>query len=160
MIVAIRGTPVQAGDRIVTGATGRVTLTLRDGSKLTLSQVSSLILRDESESAGGPPTSVTLLSGILHSIVQAKSPGKVATLEVRTLNADAVAHQAKYELSYHAGAARPRYPGCEQSTDVAVHEGEVEVSNALNPAAPHVTVPAHHETTVACSEAPASPQPL
>jgi hypothetical protein len=65
-IHATYGTAIMVGDRIVTGADGRVTVTLSDSSQLEVTESSTLVVDQNTLSPTGTrvSTKVTLLGGL------------------------------------------------------------------------------------------------
>ncbi len=148
-------------DRITTGASGSLTITLADNSSLELAESSSMEI-DESVVSGGTRTStrVSLLAGSLRSLVTQALSGAAPTFEVHTPNAIAGVRGTNFETSYSTGTARPTFGGCLEYTDVAVDDGLVNVANKRNPGGGSVDVPGGYETTIACAQMPFFPGPL
>jgi ferric-dicitrate binding protein FerR (iron transport regulator) len=153
-VPATYGTAIMVGDRIVTGADGRVTVTLSDSSQLEVTESSTLVVDQNTLSPTGTrvSTKVTLLGGLVRSIVSptATSPN----FEVHTPNAVASARGSSADVGYQNGVARDKFKDCLEFTDVAVYKGTWEVSNPTNPGAPPVEVDEGKKTTVACGLAP------
>ncbi|MFZ0888540.1 MAG: FecR family protein [Candidatus Binataceae bacterium] len=142
----VAGMPVEFGDRLETGANGRVVVTLADQSRLELAESSSITVDQ--------PTRVSLFSGLVHAVVRFAATGGGPTFQVSTPNAVAAVRGTKWDTSYQEGVERPRFAGCKQFTDVTVAEGTVEVSNpTATGAAPLAVTPGHH-ATVPCALAP------
>jgi ferric-dicitrate binding protein FerR (iron transport regulator) len=152
------GAQVQVGDRIITGADGRVTITLKDQSQMELEESSNLVIDENLLTPSGTraSTKVTLFGGLLHSLVNV-TPGTPPNYEVHTPNAVASARGTKYDVLYQQDVTRKEYKNCRNFTDVSVYGGTVEVGNSLNPTTPPVEVETGHKTTVPCAYAPTGP---
>lgn len=157
-ITATDGTPVQVGDRLVTAANSRVTITLTDKSQIELAELGTLVITQNllTPSGSRQSTGLTLLGGLLHSLVRVTA-GTPPNFKVYTPNAVASARGTAYDTSYESGKRRKGYKDCRRFTDVEVFKGTVEVSSRINPGAPPVEVTAGHKTTVACGYAPTAP---
>jgi len=99
-------------------------------------------------------TTIELLSGLLHSLVRF-APGNGPNYEVRTPNAVAAARGTDYDTDYVTGEKRKGYKDCREFTDVAVYEGEVEVTSTGTSRS--VKLKKRHRTTVACGLLPTPP---
>jgi ferric-dicitrate binding protein FerR (iron transport regulator) len=148
------GTAIMVGDRIVTGADGRVTVTLSDSSQLEVTESSTLVVDQNTLSPTGTrvSTKVTLLGGLVRSIVNPTATPP--NFEVHTPNAVASARGSSADVGYQNGVARDKFKDCLEFTDVSVYKGTWEVSNPANPGAPPVEVDEGKKTTVACGLAP------
>ena len=150
------GTPVQLHDQLTTAAGSQLTLKMVDGSTLTLSESSKLVI-DENVVSGGVRSSTTvgLLGGSLRSLVTtvARSAG-TSTFKVQTPNAIAGVRGTEFTTSYSDGVARKGFPGCLQFTDVTAASGKVVLAN--NPPKPgvEVAVTPGHKATLPCAAAP------
>ena len=153
-VPATYGTAIMVGDRIVTGADGRVTVTLSDSSQLEVTESSTLVVDQNTLSPTGTrvSTKVTLLGGLVRSIVSPTATPP--NFEVHTPNAVASARGSSADVGYQNGVARDKFKDCLEFTDVAVYKGTWEVSNPTNPGAPPVEVDEGKKTTVACGLAP------
>jgi hypothetical protein len=107
---AAYGAAVQVGDMLTTGPKSRMTISLTDGSKMELSESSTLALTENLLNPDGSRarTKVTLLSGLVRSLVHhgAGNPN----FEVYTPNAVAAARGTVFDVSYHEGQAPPTTP--------------------------------------------------
>lgn len=154
-IPVTQGMPVQAGDRLITGDDGHVTVLLTDQSTLELSDSSNMVV-DQHQ---GATTRVSLASGVVRSFVNRTVGAAAPNFEVHTPNAVAAARGTLFDTAYIANVARPTYGDARNFTDVSVYEGIVDVSNILNPAAV-MTIPAGYESTVSGTDNASSPGPL
>ncbi|HVN91640.1 MAG TPA: FecR family protein [Candidatus Binataceae bacterium] len=152
-IPAAFAAPLQVGDQIATAPGGSVTLSLADGTQLELSESSTVTLQRNDLNADGSRanTTIELLGGLLHSLVRF-APGNAPNYQVRTPNAVAAARGTDYDTDYIKGMERKDYKDCREFTDVAVHEGEVEVISTAN--GKTVRLKKDHHTTVACGYVP------
>lgn len=148
---AVYGAPIDVGDTIATSRNGRATITLSDGSQLELTESSTLVLTENVLNASGARnrTSVTLLSGLVRSLVRFTA-GTPPNFEVHTPNAVASARGTTYDTGYQNNVNRPGNVKCKEFSDVTVYQGTVEVTNPTNPSAPSVDVHAGQKTTVPC----------
>jgi ferric-dicitrate binding protein FerR (iron transport regulator) len=148
------GAAIMVGDRIVTGADGRVTVTLSDSSQMEVTESSTLVVDQNTLSPTGTrvSTKVTLLGGLVRSIVSPTATPP--NFEVHTPNAVASARGSSADVGYQNGVARDKFKDCLEFTDVAVYKGKWEVTNPTNPSAPPVEVDEGKKTTVACGLAP------
>lgn len=153
-IPATYGTAIVVGDRIITGANGRVTVTLSDSSQLEVTESSTLAVDQNTLSPTGTrvSTKVTLLGGLVRSIVSPTATPP--NFEVHTPNAVASARGSSADVGYQNGVARDKFKDCLEFTDVSVYKGTWEVTNPTNPGAPPVEVDEGKKTTVACGLAP------
>lgn len=152
---ATYGEKVDVGDRLTTGPNGNVTITLTDGSQMELEQSSTLTLDENTLTPGGQrqSTRVTLLTGLLHSLVRV-TPGTPPNYEVHTPNAVASARGTSYDVDHETGVTDNKYPNCKEFSHVSVYQGTVEVSNPTNPSSPPVDVKPGQKVTVPCGGAP------
>jgi ferric-dicitrate binding protein FerR (iron transport regulator) len=148
------GAAILVGDRIVTGADGRVTVTLSDSSQMEVTESSTLVVDQNTLSPTGTrvSTKVTLLGGLVRSIVNPTATPP--NFEVHTPNAVASARGSSADVGYQNGVVRNKFKDCLEFTDVAVYKGKWEVTNPTNPSAPPVEVDEGQKTTVACGLAP------
>jgi hypothetical protein len=154
---------IMIGDKIATASKSSLTVGLIDGSKLTLSESSSIVI-DQSvvdpAIAGLADTFfVKLFRGTLQSIVTPKT-GSARQFEVHTPNAVVGVRGTDFKTEYIEGKPCPGFPQCLRYTDVGVYKGIVEVSNPTSPKPVTVRVTSGYETTVPCELPPASPGPL
>jgi hypothetical protein len=132
VIGAVPGTPVDQGDRIVSGVEGAALITLNDGSQLEL-QPSTEITLDQYISGGSTPTRVGLAAGVLKSAVK-KTAGTPANLRVHTPNAIVTARGTTFYTSYTPTSPQTgNLPGVSHYTEVAVTEGSVNLAQAAAP---------------------------
>jgi hypothetical protein len=110
-IPAVQGSALQVGDKLTTGPNGRVSVTLSDGSQLELNDSSTLVLTENVLNPDGSRarTKVTLLSGLVRSLVKVTSGGH-PNFEVHTPNAVASARGTMFDVSYHEGQPPPATP--------------------------------------------------
>jgi len=158
LIAATSGTPVNIGDRIITGAGGHAVITLTDGSQLEVGESSNMTIDNHvlAPAGGRAETKVSLFGGVLRSVVSAT--GGTPNFEVHTPNAVAAVRGTDFLVSFSDGQRRFGYPGCETFTDISVVTGAVAVANMANPNVT-VSVPEGFSTTVACGQAPLPPGP-
>jgi len=150
---------VQVHDRIRTFAGAEMTIELRDGSRLSLSESSAFTI-DAFAQARLARRSVLLKlwAGHLRAIVNAIAGS--GNFEVHTPNATIGVRGTEFETAFIEGRPCPEVHTCMRYTTVSVNSGIVEVSNPLNPRAAAVRVAGGYETTVPCDLAPTSPAPL
>ncbi|MHB8384518.1 MAG: FecR family protein [Candidatus Binataceae bacterium] len=151
------GTPVDVGDRIITGAGGHVIVMLSDQSTLELGDSSNIVV--DQQTAGPVTTRVSLFNGELRSFVNHTIGAAAPNFEVHTPNAVAAARGTRFDTIYSSGAARPTYGDCHSFTDVAVQDGVVNLATAGNPGG-GTNVEAGYEATVPCFQAPTGSGPL
>jgi FecR-like protein len=163
-VPATPGMALDVGDRIVTAASSRVTLTLTDNSKLELDESTSMVIDQQAVTPRN--TKLSLFSGLVRSFVSYTS-SSTPNFEVHTPNAVASARGTQYDTSTAtqppstmSEADRQKYKDCRRFTQVSVYEGTVEVLNTTNPGGGSVQVPAGHKTTVVCGLAPFEPSDL
>lgn len=151
------GTPVDVGDRIVTGAGGHVIVLLSDQSTLELGDSSSIVVDQQTTSPVA--TRVSLFGGELRSFVNHTIGAAAPNFEVHTPNAVAAARGTRFDTIYSSGNARPTFGDCRNFTDVEVQDGVVNLANAGAPAG-GINVGAGYEATVPCFLAPTGAGPL
>jgi hypothetical protein len=96
------GMGVMRGDRFTTGPKGRLIILLNDQSSLDLYESGVLVLNDQVLGPNGQATTqVSLLSGMLRSIVHVTAGGPAPNFEVHTPNAIAAARGTDFDTSYH-----------------------------------------------------------
>lgn len=154
---------VQIGDRVTTGSSSRVTVTLSDGTQLGLAESASLVVTAINVDTSGQRihTEINLMSGLLRSLVR-HAPGNSPNYEVHTPNAVAAARGTNYDTDYAEGEKREGHDGCLKFTDVRVYDGVVEVWNQSD-RRNAVKVSQGLRTVVPCTippEPPASTEPL
>jgi hypothetical protein len=161
--LAALATAIMEGDKIATAERATVTVGLIDGSRLTLSESSSMVIyRAKVEPAIASLADrffVKLFSGTLGSVVTPAS-NSPAQFEVHTPNAVVGVRGTDFKTEYIAGKPCPGFPTCLRYTDVGVYKGIVEVSNPTSAKAAAVQVTSGYETTVPCELPPAKPGPL
>jgi hypothetical protein len=132
---AALATPIMEGDRIATAEEASVTVELIDGSRLTLSESSSIVIyRAKVEPAIVGMANrffVKLFRGTLESVVTPAADAS-AQFEVHTPNAVAGVRGTDFKTEYIEGKPCPGFPTCLRYTDVGVYKGIVEVSNPTN----------------------------
>lgn len=154
-ITVTQGTPVQVGDRIITGDDGHVTVLLTDQSTLELSDSSNMVVSQHQ----GAATSVSLATGVVRSFVNRTVGAAAPNFEVHTPNAVAAARGTLFDTSYISGVSRPTYGDAHDFTDVSVYEGIVNVANITNLGG-GTNIPAGYESTVSGTNNASSPGPL
>jgi hypothetical protein len=158
-LASTQAMPVLLGDKLKTSAGSDATISLIDGSQLSLSE-STTILVDQSMIGPTPADSViNLFQGKLRSVIHFRA-GRLPDFEVHTPNAVAGARGTDFETEYIEGKPCPGFPQCLRYTDVGVYEGIVEVRNPTSAKPVSVRVSAGYETTVPCELPPANPGPL
>lgn len=145
---------VQVGDRIATGADGRVTLTVLGNSQLQLTESSTLDLAKNTIGPNGrrTDTRVNLLGGMVRSVIRSGA-GSPPNFEISTPNA--IVRGTAYDIEYRKGVSPKGYADCREFTEVSVYSGTAVVSDRSNPAARPVEVRAGQRTVVPCGLAPA-----
>jgi FecR protein len=137
----------------------RGTISLVDGSQLTLSESTAIVV-DQSVVGPRPADSiVNLFKGKLRSVINLRG-GSLPDFEVHTPNAVAGVRGTDFETEYIEGKPCPGFPRCLRYTDVGVYKGVVEVRNRIGTKATSVLVSSGYETTVPCELPPANPGPL
>jgi hypothetical protein len=157
---------LNVGDRIVTGANSRATITLTDNSKLEVDESTSMVIDQQMVGANSRNTKLSLFSGLVRSFVSYTS-SPTPNFEVHTPNAVASARGTEYDTSTQTQPPdtmseedRKKYKDCRRFTQVSVYDGTVEVTNTTNPGGGSVQVPSGHKTTVVCGFAPFPPSEL
>lgn len=158
LLAATSGTPVNVGDRVITGAGGHAVITLTDGSQLELGEASNMVLDNHAlaPSGGRAATQVSLFGGVLRSVVSAA--GGTPNFEVHTPNAVAAVRGTRWDTAYTEGESRPTYGDCRKFSDVVVYEGVVSLRNTA--ATNGVDIPAGYEATVPCDVNSTLPGPI
>jgi hypothetical protein len=156
-IAATIGMPILAGDKLKTSRQSSVIVKLNDGTQLTLSEASSVVI-DRSMTNPADST-IELFKGKLRSILNLAA-GKPAAFEVHTPNAVVSVRGTDFDTEYIEGKPCPGFPQCLRYTDVGVYKGTVEVRNPTSAKRVAVRVAAGYETTVPCELPPATPGPL
>ncbi len=158
-IAAAAGVGVNVGDKIITGARSHAVVMLNDQSRLELGTASSVRLDQFTTTGGSISTRVTLLSGVLRSVVNGASGGAPSSYQVCTPNAIAAPHSSKFDTAYTENVIRPGYQGCDRYTDVSVYQGTVNLAAATTPGASQ-DVGEGYEATIPCDKPPTTPGPL
>jgi len=153
------GTPVNVGDRVITGPGGHAVITLTDGSQLELGESSNMVIDNHAlaPTGGRAATRVSLFGGVLRSVVSAT--GGTPNFEVHTPNAVAAVRGTRWDTAYSEGAARPTYGDCRKFSDVVVYEGVVALRNTAATTG-GIDVPAGYEATVPCDVNATLPGPI
>ena len=152
--------PILRNDEIDTDAGSGVTITLVGGTRLTLSESTSVIVDESVVAADKQGKSIMhLLRGRLRSVVAA-----VGTLsgnfQVHTPNAIAATRGTDLEVAFIEGKPCPEQPTCRVYTTVGVYKGIVDVSNPTSTDRTHaVAVTAGYQANVPCEMVPLSPSP-
>jgi hypothetical protein len=150
---------IKVRDKLRTTSKSKLTVTLRDGSKLVLSESSSYTIDEYSIAATTRMrASIALWAGHLRAIVMV-AVGVVPDFEVHTPNAIAAVRGTEFETAFIADRPCPEDRSCMRYTTVGVFHGTVSVANIANPAQA-VQVTEGYETTVACERPATSPAPL
>jgi ferric-dicitrate binding protein FerR (iron transport regulator) len=150
---------VQVHDRLHTLAGAGMTIELRDGSRLVLSESSAFTIDAFAQDRNARRSVLLKLwAGHLRAIVIAAAG--LVNFEVHTPNATVGVRGTDFETAFIEGRPCPEVHSCMRYTTVGVNSGIVEVSNPLNPKAKAVRITAGYETTVPCELAPTSPAPL
>jgi hypothetical protein len=132
VMAAKPGTPVNPGDRIVSGVEGVAVIILSDGSQLEL-QPSTAITIDQFTSGGPTPTRVGLAAGVLKSAVK-RTSSTPANYQVHTPNAIVTARGTAFYTSYTDSSPQTgNLPGVSHYTEVAVLEGAVNLAQVAAP---------------------------
>jgi hypothetical protein len=143
--------PVDVGDQLDTSPTGRLTVTLTDNSQFELTESSTLLISENllNPNRTRARTSITLLSGLVRSLVRVAAAGS-PNYEVHTPNAVAAARGTTYDTYYTNTTSRPGFKGCREFSDVLDYDGIVAVSSLANPTSPTVELHSGQRTTVPC----------
>ena len=158
-IGAASGVGVDVADRIVTGADGHGVIVLNDRSRLELGPASNITLDEFTITGGSTSTRVSLVSGVLRSLVNAASGGAPANYQVHTPNAVASVRGTRFDTAYTENIIRSGYQGCQRYTDVSVYQGTVNLAPLATPNAGQ-DVGAGYESTLPCDKSPTTPGPL
>jgi hypothetical protein len=158
-IGAASGVGVDVNDRIVSGVGGHAVILLNDQSRLEIGPSSSITLDQFTVSGGATSTRVSLFSGVLRSVVNSATGGKVADYQVHTPNAVAAVRGTRFDTAYTENVIRSGYQGCEKYTDVSVYQGTVNLAPLSAPNAGE-DVSAGYEATLPCDKAATAPGPL
>lgn len=156
-IAATIGMQILTGDRLQTSRHSSLTVELTDGTRLLLSDMSSMVIDRTMTNAAD--STIDLFKGKLRSIVNLVA-GKQPAFEIHTPNAVASVRGTEFETEYIEGRPCPGFPQCFRYTDVGVYKGIVEVRNPTSSRKVSVQVGAGYETTVPCELPPAIPGPL
>jgi hypothetical protein len=147
-------------DQFKTAARSALTITLTGGTRLMLSELTSIAIEPSVVTADRNSTSIIhLLAGQLRSIV-AWLGASHGFLEVHTPNAIAAARGTDFEVAFIEGKPCPEEPSCRRYTTVGVYQGTVIVTNPTSPpGARPVDVTAGYQTNIPCELTPTSPAP-
>jgi FecR-like protein len=129
-LAATPGTPVNQGDKIVSGDSGRAVIILTDQSQLEISP-STTVTIDQYTVGGAAPTRIGLPAGILRSIVR-RTGGAPADFQVRTPNAIGAVRGTDFYISYIQGSPSVGL-GTSYYTEVDVVDGTVNLAQASAP---------------------------
>jgi FecR-like protein len=155
--------PVMTGDKIETAVESSLTVGLVDGSGLTLSESSSIVIdravMDPAISGLASKFFIELFKGTLGSVVT-RTIGASPQFEVHTPNAIVGVRGTDFTTKYVEGRPCPGFPQCLRYTDVGVYKGIVQVRNPTSSKPVAVQVTSGYETTVPCELPPAAPGPL
>ena len=154
---ATLGMPILAGDKLNTSSRSSVIVELIDGTQLTLSETSSVVIDRTITNAAD--SMIELFKGKLRSIINLAA-SKPAAFEVHTPNAVVSVRGTDFDTEYIEGKPCPGFPQCLRYTDVGVYKGTVEVHNPTSAKRVSVRVAAGYETTIPCELPPATPGPL
>jgi len=156
---AVLAMQILFGDKLETSAKSSLTVVLIDGSEISLSESSSIVVDRSMVNTANADSFIKLFKGRLHSVINPRG-GTLPDFEVRTPNAVVGVRGTDFETEYIDGKPCPGFPRCLRYTDVAVYSGFVEVRNPTNPKSSSVRVSKGYETTVPCELPPATPGPL
>jgi len=158
-LAATVGMLVLLGDKIETLADAEVTLVLRGGTELKLSESSTITIDQNVASEAAIRSAVRLMLGRLRAWVNAAGARSI-DFEVHTPNAVAGVRGTDFEIAFIEGKPCPAQPTCLRYTTVGVYQGTVVVANPTSPpgSAP-VTVTAGYQTTIPCETPPTAPSP-
>jgi hypothetical protein len=124
---------IKVRDKLRTTAKSKLTVTLRDGSKLVLSESSSYTIDEYSIAATTRMrASIALWAGHLRAVV-VTALGGVPDFEVHTPNAIAAVRGTEFETAFIADRPCPEDRSCMRYTTVGVFHGTVAVANIANP---------------------------
>jgi ferric-dicitrate binding protein FerR (iron transport regulator) len=139
---------------------GGVTITLLNGSRLTVSESSSIVIDGSIVAADQHSKSrIHLLIGRLRAVVEAVGATS-PDFKIHTRNAIAAARGTDFEVDFIEGKPCPQQPSCLHYTTVDVHKGIVEVTNPTSlPGASPVDVTAGYQANVPCETPPSSMTP-
>lgn len=147
--------PIQLHDKLTTGRGSQLTIGLVDNGVLTMSDSSTMVMDDSTLVHGiGAPTKVGLIGGTLRSLILGDLRSAGGGFEIHTPNAIGAVRGTDVTTTYTDGTPRSGYKDCTQFTDFDVQEGELYVTNALNPSAGGEDVKTGHRITVACGYYP------
>jgi FecR protein len=143
--------PVDVADQVETSNSGRLTVTLIDGSQLEVTESSTLLISENLLNPNGTRgrTMLTLFGGLVRSWVKTVA-GSSPNYEVHTPNAVASARGTIYDTYYTNNETRPGFNGCREFTDVYDYDGIVRVISLANPTSPPVELHSGEKTTVPC----------
>jgi len=156
------GLAVRINDEFRTDAKSGVTITMRGGSSIQLSESTDFIV---DQYAIGEDRLVSarfrLARGRVRALVNEKfASANGSGFEVMTPNAVAAVRGTEFAIWHVIGKPCPGFLSCLEYTDVNVFAGTVELSNPTNPTASTVRVGAGYASAVPCSLPPTRPQPI
>ena len=151
---AAPGMQIQVNDKIVTGPSAHIIVTLTDESTLQLGESGSATINQHA----GSSTKVGLLGGWLRSMVHHSPTGNV-NFEVHTPNAVAAARGTSFDTKYVSDEKRPDFGDIHQFTDLTVKDGHVSFWNKGNPDGA-IDVRGCSNSTVADGLDPTQPMPF
>ena len=157
---AARSMPVLRNDEIVTDPGGGVTVSLLNGSRLTVGESTSIVIDKSIVTQDQRARSrIHLVLGRLRAVVEAVG-GTSADFKIHTKNAIAASRGTDFEVDFIEGKPCPQQPSCLVYTTVGVYKGTVEVTNPTSPpGASPVNVTAGYQTNVPCETPPSSMAP-
>jgi len=158
-LTALKAMPLMIGDKLQTSGGADLKIALTDGSQLTLSESTTLVIDQSVIGPAGANSSISLLGGKLRSVI-AKRLGDAPIFEVHTPNAVAGVRGTDFETAYIVGKPCPGFPQCFNYTNVGVYDGIVEVSNPTSHKPVAVRVSGGYEAKVPCDLPPTNPGPL
>jgi hypothetical protein len=128
---------VLRSDEIVTDAGGGATITLLNGSRLTLGESTSIVIDESIVAADQRDKSlIHLPRGRLRAVVEAVG-GISPDFRIHTQNAIGAVRGTDFEVEFIEGKPCPQQTSCLRYTTVGVYKGTVEVTNPTSP-------PGHH----------------
>jgi hypothetical protein len=146
-VAAVPNLPIMLHDKIVTDASGSMTIGLVDNSSLQLGPSTTLTIDNSVLVNGvGAPSQVGLLGGHLHSIIVGAMRGSSTAFQVNTPNAIGAVRGTEWDTDYDE---QEKSKGCFQNTKVDVEDGTVLVCNTASPPQCQQVQSGHH-TEVRC----------
>jgi ferric-dicitrate binding protein FerR (iron transport regulator) len=160
LIAATLGMSIMVGDKLQTSNDSSMTVALADGSQITLSDSSSVVIDHTAIGTLKADSVIEVFKGRLRSIVNSRADGSPPDFAVHTPNAVVAVRGTDFETAYIEGKPCPGFPKCLRYTDVGVYKGIVEIRNPTSSKLVSVRVSGGYETTVPCELPPANPGPL